>query len=423
MTDARPKVLYVAAQLPKRSETFVYRELFGLRDAGWSVDALSVRAPETDLEHERLDGLASEVVVLYRSMPKLLAGAIRELALRPLRTLGTVGAALRLAVSPGDIRGAHRVKLAPQLLGALAVAGEMRRRGVEHVHAHMAHVPTSVAMLLARQLRVPFSFTGHAVDIFSRRTLLLTKLKRAAFCACISEWHRGFYQRELEAADAGRLDEFRLPVVRCGVDIDEFKPLESRRPGRVRMLTVGRLIEKKGFDLLLRALAAQPEDAPDYECVIMGGGDEAASLSALCAELGLGDRVTFTGAVANHEVRDQLRHADVFVLPCRVAKSGDRDGIPVVLMEAMASGVPVIAGDIPSIRELVRDGESGLLVAPESVGMLADAVARLLGDGGARARLAVGGRARVVEEFSLDRNVQRIAAAVERAHQPQPRSD
>ena len=265
--------------------------------------------------------------------------------------------------------------------------------------------------------------TGHAVDIFSRRTLLLTKLQRAAFCACISEWHRTFYQDELVRAGAPRLAEQRLPVVRCGVDISEFVPVESRRPGRLRMLTVGRLIEKKGFDLLLRALAAQSEDAPDFECVIMGGGEESEALAALCEELGLEDRVTFTGAVPNHEVRERLQHADLFVLPCRVAKSGDRDGIPVVLMEAMASGVPVVAGDIPSIRELVRDDHSGLLVEPESVDMLAPAIGRLLGDHEVRARLAAGGRAWVVEEFSLEQNVARIAAAIEAVHDQATRSD
>ena len=416
MTTARPQLLYVAAQLPKRSETFVYRELMGLRDAGWPVATLSLRSPEADLGDARLDQLASETAVVYRRASSMLPAALRELFTHPLRSLRTVASAVGLALRPGDIHGLHRIKLLAQVFGVLSVAEQVRRAGVRHVHAHMAHGPTSNAMLLAWHLDVPFSFTGHAVDIFSRRTLLLTKLQRAAFCACISEWHRTFYQDELVRAGAPRLAEQRLPVVRCGVDISEFVPVDSRRPGRLRMLTVGRLIEKKGFDLLLRALAAQSEDAPDFECVIMGGGEESEALAALCEELGLEDRVTFTGAVPNHEVRERLQHADLFVLPCRVAKSGDRDGIPVVLMEAMASGVPVVAGDIPSIRELVRDDHSGLLVEPESVDMLAHAIGRLLGDHEVRARLADGGRARVVEEFSLEQNVARIAAAIGAVH-------
>ncbi len=416
MTARRPNVMYVAAMLPKRSETFVYRELLGLRDAGWDVSALSVRPPERDLGSDMLDDLAGEASVVYRDVPKMLFGAASEVARHPRSTLRTLSHVAKLALGGDDITGLRRAKLVWQALGVLGAAEAAREKGVEHIHAHMAHVPASIAMLLALQLDVPFSFTGHAVDIFSQRTLLRTKLRRATFCACISEWHRGFYQELLETASEPTLDQHRLPVVRCGVNVNEFTPPASRPPGPLRIVTVGRLIEKKGFDLLLRALASQPVDTPAYECTIMGGGEEADALAKLCTELGLDDRVTFTGAVPNTEVRERLQAADLFVLPCRIAKSGDRDGIPVVLMEAMASGVPVIAGDIPSIRELVRNDQSGLLVAPESEGELGTAIGRLVGNDDVRDRLARGGRARVLEEFSLEHNVARIAKSICQAH-------
>lgn len=418
MSTARmlPKVMYVAAMLPKRSETFVYRELLGLRAAGWDVSALSVRPPELDLGSATLDSLASEAEVLYRGLGKMLAAAAAEVTRHPRSTLRTLGLAGKLALGKDDISGLRRAKLLWQALGVLGAAEDARKHDVEHVHAHMAHVPASIAMLLASQLGVPFSFTGHAVDIFSQRTLLKTKLKRAAFCACISEWHHRFYQELLQESGKGELEEHRLPVVRCGVDVSEFSPPASRPAGPIRIVTVGRLIEKKGFDLLLHALAKQPADMPQFQCTIMGGGEEAASLESLRDSLKLQDRVEFTGAVPNHEVRERLQAADLFVLPCRIAKSGDRDGIPVVLMEAMASGVPVIAGDIPSIRELVRHDGSGLLVAPESVTELGTAITRMLRDGETRDRLARGGRDRVVEEFDLALNVGRIGASIARAH-------
>ncbi len=412
----KPKVMYVAAMLPKRSETFVYRELLGLRAAGWDVSALSVRPPERDLGLAALDELAAEAEVLYRGVSSMLGNALAEVTRHPRSTLRTLGFAARLAVGGDDLSGLRRAKLIWQALGVLGAAEAARRKGVEHVHAHMAHVPASVAMLLALQLQVPFSFTGHAVDIFSQRTLLRTKLRRAAFCACISQWHQGFYQELLEESGKPKLEVHRLPVVRCGVDVAEFSPPGSRPPGPLRIVTVGRLIEKKGFDLLLHALAKQPADMPDFECTIMGGGDEAAALESLRDALKLQGKVKFTGAVPNSEVRERLQSADLFVLPCRIAKSGDRDGIPVVLMEAMASGVPVIAGDIPSIRELVRHDQSGLLVAPESGTELGAAITRLLRDGGVRDRLTRGGRQRVVEEFDLALNVGRIGAAIARAH-------
>jgi len=416
VTPRRPKVMYVAAMLPKRSETFVYRELLGLRAAGWDVSALSVRPPELDLGTAALDALASESEVLYRGLSKMLSSAAAEMARHPRSTLRTLGLAGKLALGGDDISGSRRAKLIWQALGVLGAAETARSHGVEHVHAHMAHVPASIAMLLALQLGVPFSFTGHAVDIFSQRTMLRTKLKRAAFCACISEWHHRFYQELLTESGQRTLEEHRLPVVRCGVDVSEFSPPASRPPGPIRIVTVGRLIEKKGFDLLLHALAEQPADMPEYHCTIMGGGEEAEALESLRDALKLKGKVDFTGPVPNHEVRERLQAADLFVLPCRIAKSGDRDGIPVVLMEAMASGVPVIAGDIPSIRELVAHDKSGLLVAPESGAELGAAITRLLRDDEARDRMARGGRARVVEEFDLGLNVGRIAASIARAH-------
>ncbi|MCR9165178.1 MAG: glycosyltransferase family 4 protein [Nannocystaceae bacterium] len=415
-TRTLPKVMYVAAMLPKRSETFVYRELLGLRAAGWDVSALSIRPPERDLGSATLEQLAAEAEVLYRGVGTMLAAAAAEATRHPRSTLRTLGLAGKLALGGDDISGLRRAKLVWQALGVLGAAQKARKHEVEHVHAHMAHVPASVAMLLASQLGVPFSFTGHAVDIFSQRTLLKTKLKRAAFCACISQWHQRFYQELLRDSGARELDEHRLPVVRCGVDVSEFSPPASRPPGPIRIVTVGRLIEKKGFDLLLHALAKQPADMPAFQCTIMGGGEEAQALESLRDALKLQDRVEFTGAVPNHEVRERLQAADLFVLPCRIAKSGDRDGIPVVLMEAMASGVPVIAGDIPSIRELVRHEGSGLLVAPESVTELSTAITRMLRDDETRDRLARGGRDRVVEEFDLALNVGRIGESIARAH-------
>ncbi len=412
----KPKVMYVAAMLPKRSETFVYRELLGLRAAGWDVSALSVRPPERDLGSDTLDALAAGADVVYGGVSSMLGNALAEAARHPRSTLRTLGFAARLATGGDDLSGLRRAKLLWQAVGVLGAAEAARRKGVEHVHAHMAHVPASIAMLLALQLQVPFSFTGHAVDIFSQRTLLRTKLRRAAFCSCISQWHHRFYQELLSESGKPTLEVHRLPVVRCGVDVAEFTPPASRPPGPLRIVTVGRLIEKKGFDLLLHALAQQPHGVPEFECTIMGGGDEAAALESLRDALKLRGTVTFTGAVPNTEVRERLQSADLFVLPCRIAKSGDRDGIPVVLMEAMASGVPVIAGDIPSIRELVQHDHSGLLVAPESGTELGAAITGLLRDEELRDRLARGGRARVVEEFDLELNVGRIAAAIARTH-------
>ena len=181
---------------------------------------------------------------------------------------------------------------------------------------------------------------------------------------------------------------------------------------------MGRLVPKKGLDILLRAMA-RPEAAATT-LTLVGDGPEEAALRSLAAELKLGDRVTWLGALSNAEVRARMAEAGVFVLPCREAADGDRDGIPVVLMEAMARRVCVVSGDLETIRELVSGNETGLMVPPGAVDELAGALGRLAADPALRIRLAEAGRARVADEFALDVTLDRLESAFAAASIPPP---
>ena len=388
-------ILYVGAVLPKRSETFVYREVLGLRRRGIAVSAASVHPPERDLGDPELDALAAEAVPVYgrggRAMLAVVRDAARAAWWRPMRGL---------LENPAT----YWPKYALQSEAGYALAYRVRDREITHVHAHMAHVPATVAMSCAEALEVPFSLTGHAADLFRDRSALRTKLQRASFVSCISEWHRRFYRQQLPS-----LGDERLPVIRCGVDLQEFAATDPAAADGSKLLAVGRLVPKKGFDVLLRAMA-QPA-AAGCRLTLVGDGPEEASLRSLAAQLKLGERVIFAGAKPNREVRDLMGGAGVFVLPCREAADGDRDGIPVVLMEAMARNVAVVSGDLETIRELVADNVTGLMVRPGSVDGLAAALGRLAGDAGLRCRLADAGRARVAEEFALGVTLDRLEAA------------
>ena len=401
-------VLYLAPWLPKLSETFVYRELFALRAAGVRVSAASLHAPERGLGAPALDALAGEVLRGYERVPgRALVEGLRH----PLRAAGTLALAARDAVAAQDARGAARLKILWHGLAGLALAGRLRGTGVNHIHAHFAHVSASVAMFAARQLGIPFSFTGHAVDLFRDRVLLKEKLSRAAFVNCISHWHREFYQSLVSRPEA------EYPVVRCGVDLAEFAPVPPRAdPGPLRIFGVGRMIPKKGFDLLLEALALLRREGLAFSCRLLGDGPELAALKAQVARLGLGEWVELPGAMPNHAVRDALRGTDLFVLPCRVDESGDRDGIPVVLMEAMACGICAISGDLPAIRELIQDGQCGRLVPPGDIGALVAVLRALAADPAGRGRLAAAGRERIREEFALDLNAARMENALQSVH-------
>jgi glycosyltransferase involved in cell wall biosynthesis len=287
----------------------------------------------------------------------------------------------------------------------------------------MAHVQTTVAMYAAMHLEVSFSFTGHAVDLFAQRTMLYQKLRRALFIVCISRWHRAFYQRIV-----GRRGR-DLPIVRCGVDVNEFRPpadtVVAARSGPVRIVSVGRLVPKKGLDLLIEAISQLVREGLEVECRIIGDGPEMPRLRRMRIEQGVAQHLELPGALNNGDIGRELAAADLFVLPCRVAARGDRDGIPVALMEAMACGVCVVSGDIVTIRELIEHDRNGVMVRPGSSTALADALRALVHDPQRRRELGAAGRKTVEDEFALDLNLDRMAELFRRsvcgaAEPPQP---
>jgi len=406
-------ILYISSQLPARSMTFVYNEIFALRERGVSIAVASVHPPEHNLGDERLDALAQEAIELYsRGFAAICGDALRQLVAHPTRTLGTIGRACLDAMSNRDCPLPKRPKVFFQALAGLSLAQQVRGRGIKHIHAHMAHVPTTIAMYTAMQLGVGFSFTGHAADLFPERALLNVKLMRARFTACISEWHQHFYHNIVP-----ELNEQQLPIVRCGVRVDSIEQSSSTREeppaSRARIVAVGRLISKKGFSTLIDALVKLRQTVnQDVECLIIGDGPQRKALEQQIASLGLADIVQLAGAKANEEVRSLLPSATLFVLPCQVDPAGgDRDGIPVALMEAMASGVCVITGRLSPIDELVRHNQTGMLIEPGNVDVLAHTIRDLLDDAERREALAAAGQRWVRRQFSEQTNVECLLGA------------
>lgn len=401
-------VLYVSGTLPTRSETFVYREIFALRRLGVTVRTASVHAPSRNLGDPSLEDLAEETIPIYPSgVMAIVKDTVAEFLRNPAATMRTYGRTIGDALFSGDVRHGRRVKVLWQGLAAIALARRARRIGVSHIHAHMAHVPTTIAMYSARHLGIPFSFTGHANDLFPNRTLLAEKLRRAAWVNCISEWHRDFY-RSIES----RGDE-DYPIVRCGVDTNTVRSVDPPSGATLEVLGVGRLVEKKGFDALIKAIGRIAETGgPPIRLRIAGSGPEESRLRSLIQELGVSDRVELLGDTPNEKVLGLMASCDVFALPCKVAGSGDRDGIPVVLMEAMALGRCVVSGDLETIRELIEDGQTGIMVRPGDAGEVADALVRLAADRGLARSIGRRARERIEAEFDTSVNAQRIVRAM-----------
>jgi glycosyltransferase involved in cell wall biosynthesis len=281
-------------------------------------------------------------------------------------------------------------------------AWRLGRAGIKHLHAHFANAATSVALMAAALAGISFSFTTHAYDIFIDTLLLPAKLSAAAFVACISQYNLRYLEEHYpEALKA------HLVVVRNGLDTTRFRP-RTRSPGVPPcIIAVGRLVETKGFHTLVEACAQLRNRGIPCRCLIIGEGPEAGRLKNMIYDFDLADRVILKGKLAPKECLSNYRQADVLAMPACM-RNQDADGIPTVLIEAMAMEIPVVATRISGIPELVKDGETGLLVAPDDAAALAEALARLIRDQDLARSLARSGRDLVVSQFNSEQSARQL---------------
>jgi glycosyltransferase involved in cell wall biosynthesis/SAM-dependent methyltransferase len=394
-------LVYVVKRFPKVSEAFVLQEIQELLRQGERVTICSLRRPlPGDPAHPGAAELVEGTIYAphggMRSLLLLVAAGARVLATSPRRALSALGWTLDLALERRDVGVLERFGEAAYLEARLPP-------DAEHLHAHFANAPATVALLLSRLTGRPFSFTGHASDIFELPDgELRPKLGAARFAAAVSEYTRSYL-----AARAGREHALKVVVVRNGVDRERFPAREREPEGVPLILSVGRLVEKKGMDTLVDACARLAARRREFRCEVVGDGSQRERLEERAQELGLRSRVVFVGSRTHDALPATLASATVFVLPSREASSGKREGLPVALTEAMAVGVPVVTTPVSGIPEVVRDGESGLLVPPDDPDALADALERVLADGGLRRRLAAGARP-AAAEFDLSRSTARL---------------
>jgi glycosyltransferase involved in cell wall biosynthesis len=286
-----------------------------------------------------------------------------------------------------------------------AVAAHLRGRDVAGVHGYFAHTPADVAARAAAELRVPYGFSAHARDTRKVESAELTRLGRAAVVvvACNADVAATLRERGVTAI-----------LVPHGVDVRHFVPPGGvRRAGVLRLLSVGRLVEKKGLSTLLSAVACL-----EMPCSvrIIGDGPEAGRLQAAIDRLGLAERVTLCGGRTHAELPDEYAAADIVVVPSVLDRTGDRDGLPNVVLEAMASARPVVATRIGAIPTAVEHQRTGWLVSDGDPAALADALRVLGADAELRARLGRAGRARVEQDFALQPCTERLRCVLEAAY-------
>lgn len=281
---------------------------------------------------------------------------------------------------------------------ACAWARELHQQQVSHIHSQWINSCGTVGMYAAWLLDKPFSFTGHAADLFRERCSLKDKIKRARFIVCISTFHREFYLSE-------GADPDQLIISYCGIDTGLFSPRidsATTKKETVRLLSSARLVDKKGIKYLISACKNLQQQGIDVSCVIAGDGPLLNQLQYQIHELQLDNRVTLTGRpLLQEEIPGFMHSGDIYCLPCVWADDGDVDGLPQMLMEAMACGVPVVSTRLVGIPDLVVDGETGLLAKPNDIEDLTHKLRRLIEDRDLCNRLSIRGRDFVEKKFDL----------------------
>jgi glycosyltransferase involved in cell wall biosynthesis len=409
--QSRPglKVAYIMSRFPKITETFVLYEMLALEEQGVQVEVYPLQRERTQVMHpEARPFVARAHFTPLLSWP-ILQAQFYYLLRQPLLYFAVLQTLVR--ANWGSSRYlAGALVFFPK---AVYFARRMATDSVTHIHAHFASHPAAVAYVIHRLAGIPYSFTAHGSDLHRDRHMLCEKVADAAFVAAIAQFNKDIILAECRGAAREQELDDKVVVLHCGVDTQVFLPRTEPTPfelgrGPFTILCIGTLHEVKGQTYLIEACRLLHARGVDFALRFVADGPDLARLSAQAAQAGIAGKVHFHGRVTRAEIAALLQTADVMAAPSVPTGDGRREGIPVVLMEAMACGVPVVASDLSGIPELVADEVCGLLVAPRDTAGLAGALARLYADPSLRRRFSQAGRAKVLEEFDLTTNAARL---------------
>jgi glycosyltransferase involved in cell wall biosynthesis len=400
-TNPGSAIGYVLSAWPRLSETFILNEVIALERLGVHLRIFSIKNPKDEPIHTNVGQVRAAVTCLYIGNHRAAAWVanLRSFFRRPVRYCRTFLQAVCYR---------RRVYLR-RFIQAAHLADILHREPVGHLHAHFANDPALVAMFTHRLTDIPFSFTAHAKDIYVKTPpeLLRTEAHQAKAVITCTEYNRKYLVDRVGLTVNGKLH-----CIYHGLDLSQFRFQWPRlsQPGPPTILSVARLVEKKGLNDLIAAADILRSRGRCFQVEIIGEGPLRQSLETQIKRLDLSGQVRLLGSQPHDSVCRAYERASVFALPCVVAADGDRDGIPNVLPEAMACGVPVVATPVSGIPEMIESEQQGLLVLPNNPANLADALERLLTQPELCGRLVRAARHRVVNHFSLERGATRLLA-------------
>jgi glycosyltransferase involved in cell wall biosynthesis len=394
----RRKVAYILGTFPILTTTFIDRELLEAKRLGLDMVLMAIRRSKSDSFGPAVQRLMDETVYLLPvPILRLLGAHLYFIAMRFRAYFGTLWYLLTREHPTLRSRGKTILHFGE---GVLATA-MLRDKAVEHIHAHFADRAAVIAMVVHRISGVPYSLTAHAVDIYVAPAFLSEKIGDAKFATTCT----GYNKRYLEQTTGQPVE-----LIYHGLDFDDIPPNVEplKKPSVPLILSVGQLKEKKGFPYLIGACALLRKEGYEFACEIVGEGPNRAELSSLIQDLGLVDNVILLGALPHADVLRKYSQATLFTLPCIIAEDGNRDGIPNVILEAMAHGLPVVSTDVSGIPEVVRDRETGCLIESRSAQALSAAIARILDNPEDAATMGHNASTFVRQRFDIRRNVGRL---------------
>lgn len=395
---ARPKIAYIVSRFPHLPESFILRELDQLEAEGFEVILCPLVRHTEPVSHPAAFRWIQGAWYTPFISGQLLRDTLWLFRDKPFRALKTITSALvGVARTPNFLMGTMGI-----LLKSFHLARRLKENDVDHIHAHFATHPAMAAWMINQLTGISYSFTAHAHDIYVDTAMLAEKIAAAEFVVAISEYNRQLLSK---FGDVSKVD-----VVHCGVNLDAYPLQTVSPPAPFTIVAVASLQPYKGLEYLVRACAVlRDQGITSFKCRIAGGGELQATLQQLIISLGLAEYVELLGPQTQDAVAELLQTAHLFVLPSVIMPSGKMEGLPVVLMEALAVGLPVIASNISGIPEIVRPGVTGQLVPPRDAGALAAAIQKVMSDPETAHLLARRGRELVEQEFSLERNVQSLS--------------
>lgn len=403
-------IAYLLKGYPRLSETFILQEILGLERRGIQLQLFSLVDPKEDLTHPSIEQVQAPVCYLHSDDVRATQKTFEQSQLwllkrHPLRLLRVWLYVL--------FKRRHLLTF-QRLLEAGRLAQILSEQDVQWLHAHFAHGPTSVADFVHLLIGIPFSFSAHAKDIYqSSPDLLVRKIQRTRFVVTCSDSGRRYLLGLLKDLPDAARQQNKIHLVYHGVNTQHFSPAQPQSSRHVfdelpLILSIGRFVEKKGYQYLIAACKILVERHRRFQCAIYGSGPLKRDVRQQITRFGLEEYVHLHDERTQEDLPEIYRAATIFVLPCCVARDGDRDGIPNVLLEAMATGLPVVSSTVGGIPELVEHNCNGFLVPEKDAAALANALERLLGDAGLRTSLGAEARRHIMTHFDAEQNVDRL---------------